>query len=178
MLLNCGIGEDSWESPLDSKEIQPVHPKRNQSWIFFGRTDAEAETPIIWPPDVKNWLIWKDPDAGKDWRWEEKGMTENEMIGWHHWLNKWVWVNSESWWWTVRQGVLQSMESQRVGHGWATELNWTVHKVLLLAMSEWVKVAQLCPILCNPMEFSRPEYWSGVPLPSPTMLSSQDTNND
>ena len=75
------------ESPLDSKEFQPVHPKGNQSWIFIGRTDAEAETPILWPPDAKNWLIWKDPDAGKDWRQEEKGMTEDEMIEWHHWLN-------------------------------------------------------------------------------------------
>ena len=74
-------------SPLDSKEIQPVHAKGDQSWVFIGRTDAEAETPVLWPPDVKNWLIWKDPDAGKDWRQEEKGMTENEMIGWHHWLN-------------------------------------------------------------------------------------------
>ena len=73
--------------PLDSKEIQRVHPKGNQSWIFFGRTDAEAETPILWPPDVKNWLIWEDPDAGKDWRLEEKGMTEDEMVGWYHWLN-------------------------------------------------------------------------------------------
>ena len=79
--------EKTLESPLDSKEIQPVHPKGNQSWIFIGRTDAEAETPILWPPDMKNWLIWKDPDAGKDWRWEEKGMTEDEMVGWHHRLN-------------------------------------------------------------------------------------------
>ena len=75
------------ESPLDCKEIQPVHPKGNQSSIFIGRTDAEAETPVLWPPDVKNWLIGKDPDAGKDWRQEEKGMTEDEMVGWHHWLN-------------------------------------------------------------------------------------------
>ena len=74
-------------SPLDCKDIQPVHPKGNQSWIFFGRTDAEAETPILWPPDVKNWLICKDPDAGKDWGWEEEGMTEDEMIAWHHWLD-------------------------------------------------------------------------------------------
>ena len=79
--------EKTLESPLDCKEIQPVHPKGNQSWIFIGRTDVEAETPILWTPDVKNWLIWKDPDAGKDWRQEEKGMTENEMVGWHHWLN-------------------------------------------------------------------------------------------
>ena len=74
-------------SPLDFKEIQPVHPKGDQSWVYFGRTDAEAETPIPWPPDEKNWLIGKDPDAGKDWRQEEKGTTEDEMVGWHHWLN-------------------------------------------------------------------------------------------
>ena len=79
--------EKALESPLDYKEIHPVNPKGNQSWIFTGRMDAEAETPIVWPPDVKNWLIGKDPDAGKDWRWEEKGTTEDEMIGWHHWLN-------------------------------------------------------------------------------------------
>ena len=79
--------EKTLESPLDSKKIQPVHPKGNLSWIFFGRTDAEAETPILWPPDAKNWLIGKDPDAGRDWRQEKKGMTEDEMIGWHHWLN-------------------------------------------------------------------------------------------
>ena len=79
--------EKTLESPLDYKEIQPVHPKGNQSWIFIGRTDAEAETPILWPPDMKNWLIWKDTDAGKDWRWEKKGMTENKMVGWHHQLN-------------------------------------------------------------------------------------------
>ena len=79
--------EKSLESPLDCKEIKPVYPKGNQSWIFIGRTDAEAETLKLWPLDMKNWLLRKDPDAGKDWRWEEKGITENEMIGWHHWLN-------------------------------------------------------------------------------------------
>ena len=78
--------EKTLESPLDCKEIQPVHHKGNQSWVFIGRTDAEAETPILWPPDVKSWLIWKDPDADKDWRQEEKGMTEDEMVGWHHWF--------------------------------------------------------------------------------------------
>ena len=75
------------ESPLDGKEIQEVHPKGNQSWISIGRTDGEADTPILWPPDAKNLLIWKNPDAGKDWRQEEKGMIEDEMVGWHHWLN-------------------------------------------------------------------------------------------
>ena len=79
--------EKTLESPLDFKEIQPVHPKGNQSWVFTGKTDVEAETPILWPPDVKNWLIWKDPDAGKDCRQEEKGMTEDEMAGWHHRLD-------------------------------------------------------------------------------------------
>ena len=75
------------DSPLDSQEIQPVNPKGNQSWIFIGRTDAEAETLILWPHDAKNWLFRKDPDAGKNWRHEEKGMTEDEMVGWHHWLD-------------------------------------------------------------------------------------------
>ena len=113
--------EKTLESPLDCKEIQPVHSKGNQSWIFFERTDAEAETPILWPPDVKNWLIWKDPDAGKDWRWEEK-----DDRGWNDWMASltqwtWVWVHSGSWWWTEKPGVLQSMGSQRIGHDWVTE---------------------------------------------------------
>ena len=85
MLLNCGFGK-TLESPLGCREIQPVHPKGDQSWVFIGRTDAEA--PILWPPDVKSWVIGKDPDGGKDWRQEEKGMTENEMVGWYHWLNR------------------------------------------------------------------------------------------
>ena len=85
MLLNCGVREDSWES-LDCK-IKPVNPKGNQSLVFIGGTDAEAETPILWPPDAKSWLIWKDPDAGKDWGQEQKGTTEGEMVGWHHWIN-------------------------------------------------------------------------------------------
>ena len=80
--------EKTLEGPLDCKEIQPVHAKGDQSWIFIGRTNADAETPIFWPPDVKNWLTWKDPDAGKDWRQEEKGTTEDEMAGWHHLLNR------------------------------------------------------------------------------------------
>ena len=116
--------EKTLKSPLDSKEIQPVHPKGNQSWMFIGRTDVEAETPILWPPDAKSWLIWKDPDAGKDLRWEEKGTAEKD--GWMasptQWA--WVWVISGSWWWTRRPAMLQSMGSQRVGHDWATGLNW------------------------------------------------------
>ena len=108
--------EKTLESLLDCKEIQPVHPKGNQSWIFIGRTDAEAETPILWPPDAKNWLIRKDSDAEKDLSQEEKGTTDDEMVGWHHWLNGRVWVNSGRWRWTERPGMLQSMGLQRVRH--------------------------------------------------------------
>jgi len=79
--------EKTLGSPLDYKEIQPVHPKGDQSWVFIGRTDIEAETPVLWPPDVKSWLIGKDPDGGKDWGQEKKGTTEDEMVGWHHQLN-------------------------------------------------------------------------------------------
>ena len=119
--------EKTLESPLDCKEIQPVHPKGNQSWIFIGRTDVEAETPIVWPPDVKNWLIGKDPDAEKDWRWEER-----DDRGWDGWMASltqwtWVWVNSGIWRWTGRSGMLQSMGSRRVGHNWVTEqTDWMV----------------------------------------------------
>ena len=87
MLLNKVL-EKTLDSSLDCKEIKPINPKGNQSWIVIGRTDAEAETPILWPPDAKNWLIWEDPDAGKGWRQEEKGMAEDEMIGWHHRFNR------------------------------------------------------------------------------------------
>ena len=82
--------EKSFESPFNSKEIKPVNLKENQSWMFIGRTDAEAETPILWPPDAKNWLIGKDPDVRKDWRQEEKGMTEDETVEWHHQLHEFV----------------------------------------------------------------------------------------
>ena len=80
--------EETLESPLDCKKIQPIHPKGNQSWMFIGRTESEAGTPRLWPPDAKKWRIWKDPDTGKDWRWEEKGMTEDEMVGRHHQLHE------------------------------------------------------------------------------------------
>jgi len=118
--------EKPLEIPLDCKEIQPVHPKGDQSWIFIGKTDAEAETPILWPPDAKSWFIGKDPDAEKDWRLEEKGTTwDEDEDGWMalptQWT--WVWVNSVSWWWTGRPDVLRSMRSQRVVQDWATELN-------------------------------------------------------
>ena len=113
--------EKTLESPLDCKEIQLVHPKGNQFWIFIGRNDAEAEAP-------KNWLIGKDPDAGKDWRQEEKGISEDEMVGWHHTPSltrrTWVWASLGSLWWTGKPGVLQSMGLQRVRQDWANEMNW------------------------------------------------------
>ena len=106
------------------KEVQAAHPKGAQSWVFIGRTDVEPETPIFWPPDVKSWLIWKDPDAGKDWRQEEKEKTENEMIGWHHWLN------GHEFGWTPRvgdgQGGLACCDSWGRKESDTTEqLNWT-----------------------------------------------------
>ena len=115
--------EKTLESPLNCKEIQPVHPKRDQSWVFIGRTDAEVETPILWPSDVKSWLIWKDPDAGKDWE-QEKVMTEDEMVGWHHQLN------GHGFWWTPgvgdRQGGLACCGSWGHRESDMTEqLNWT-----------------------------------------------------
>ena len=110
------------ESPLDCKEIKSVKPERNQSWIFIGRTDAEA--PILWPPEVKNWLTGKDPDAGKDWRQEEKGTTEDEMVGWHHRLNGYEFEQALG----VGDGqgslVCCSPWGHRVGLNWVTELNW------------------------------------------------------
>ena len=135
--------EKTLESLLACKEIQPVYPKGDQSWIFIERTDAEAETPIFWPPDAKNWLIGKDPDAGKDWRQKEKGMASPTW-----WT--WAWVSSRSWWWTGKPGMLQSMGSQRVGHDWATELNWMCApmQILLCYMADnylWEKIAAWSP---------------------------------
>ena len=115
--------EKTLESPLDCQEIQPVHPKGDQSWVFTGRTDVEAETSILWPPHAKSWL--KRP-----WCWERlKAGGEGDDRGWDGWMASptqwtWVWVNSRRWWWTGRTGVLRFMGSQRVGHNWATELNW------------------------------------------------------
>ena len=108
-------------SPLDCKEIQPIHSKGDQSWVLFGRTNAKAETPVLWPPHAKSWLIGKESDAGRDWGQEEKGNDR----GWDGWmasptLRTWVWVNSGNWWWTGRPGVLQFMGSQRVRHNCGT----------------------------------------------------------
>ena len=126
--------EETLESPLDCKEIQPVHPKENQPWIFFGRTDVEAETAILWPPDVKNLRIWKDPDVGKHWRREP---AEGDNRGWDGWMPSltrwtWIWVNSGSWQWTGRPGALQSM-------GWQSQTwlsDWS--ELTELVISRWV----------------------------------------
>ena len=120
--------EKTFESPLDCKEIQPVHPKRDQSWVFIGRTGVEAETPILWPADLKSWLIGKDPDAGKDWGQVEKGMTEDEMVGWHHRLN------GHEFGWTLGigdgQGGLACYSSWGHKESDTTEcLNWTELKL-------------------------------------------------
>ena len=130
--------EKTLESPLDCKEIQPVHPKGDQSWVFIGRTDDKAETPVLWPPHMNSWLIGKESDVGRDWGQEEKGTLEDEMAGWHvptRWT--WVWVNSRSWWWTGKPGVLRFMGSPRVRHDWATELNWEVETFEYLSLSHF-----------------------------------------
>ena len=114
--------EKTLESHLDYKEIKPVSSKGNQPWIYTGRTDAEIEAPILWPTDAKSRLIGKDPDVRKYRRQEKKGMTEDEMVGWHYQLNwTWIWASSGRWWCTGKPGMLQSMTLQWVGHGWVTE---------------------------------------------------------
>ena len=112
--------------PTICKEIQPVHSEGDQPWDFFGRNDAKAETPVLWPPHVKSWFIGKDSDAERDWGQEQEGNDR----GWDGWMASltwwtWVWVNSGRWWWTGRPGVLRFMGLQRVGHDWVTEPNWT-----------------------------------------------------
>ena len=144
--------EKTLESPLDSKEIWSVHSKGNQSWIFIGRTDAEAETPILWPPD-EDWLTGKDSDAGKDWRWEEKGMTEDEMVGEHHWLYGHEFEQAPG----VGDGqgslVCCSPWGRRVGHEWATELNWTPSPCHLWYCPQGIPLPELCWILNSNFSF-------------------------
>ena len=124
MLLNCGVGEDSWES-LGFQGDPTSHSKGDQSWVFIGKTDAKAETPVVWPPHAKSWLIGKDSDAGRDWG-QEKGTTEDEMAGWHHWLDgcEFEWTPGvDDWQWGL---ACCNSWGRRVGHNWATKLNWTL----------------------------------------------------
>ena len=118
--------EKTLESPLDCKEIQPAHSKGDQSWVFFGRTDAEVETLVLWPPHEKNWLIGKDPDAGRDWGKEEKGTTEDEMVGWHHWLNGRGLAMDREAWHAVIHGVAKSRT-------WLS--NWTELKCTYIVLN-------------------------------------------
>ena len=135
MLLNYGVGEDNLESPLDCKEIQPVHPEEDKSWVFIGRTDAEAETPVLWPLHAKSWL------TGRPWCWEGLGVGgDGDNRGWDGWMasptrSTWIWVNSGSKWWTGRPGMLRFMGLQRVGHDWVTELNWNTIIVIIFTTS-------------------------------------------
>ena len=133
--------EKTLESPLDIKEIKPVSPKGNQPWILIGRTDSEAEAPVVWPSDSMSRLIWKDPDAGKDWRQEEKGMA-----GWDGWMASptqwtWVWANSGSWWWTGKPGVLQSMRPRRARRNLTTERQqWKKCKAAWMSASSFIGI--------------------------------------
>ena len=150
------VSEKTLERPLDCKEIKPVHLKGNQSWIFIGKTDVEAETPILWPPDGKNQLIRKDPDAGKGWM-QEKGTTD----GWMAFLSQWTWVWASSrWWWrTGKPGLLQSVGSQRVGHDWVTFTHSAFFMVQLshpymttgktTALTIWTFVSEVMSLLFN-----------------------------
>ena len=161
--------EKNLESPLDCKKIQAVNPKGYQSWIFIGRTDAEAETPILWSPYMKNWLLGKDPDTGKDWRREEKGTTEDEMVGWHHWFGGHEFDEAPGA--GDGQGSLACCSPCSLTH---QESDTTEH---------WTEIAPLPPCVLScvwlfatpwtipreaplSMEFSRQEYWSGLPFPT------------
>ena len=136
--------EKTLESPLDSKEIQPVHPNGSQSWMFIGRTNAEAETPTLWPPDVKSWLMWKDPDAERDWRREEKETTEYETVGWHHRLNgyEFEWTSGVG----DGQGGLTCCSPWGLKEtDWATELNWTRSTHEWVCHSGWANLIMPLP---------------------------------
>ena len=141
MLSNYGV-EKTLESPLDCREIKPVNPKGDQSWVFIGRTDAEAETPVLWPPHAKSWLIGKDPDAGKDWRQEESGEGNGTPLQYFAWKIPWM----------EKPGGLQSMGSLRVGHDWATSLS-------LFTIMHWRRKWQPTPVFLPGESQGRGAWW-------------------
>ena len=158
------------ESPLDFMEIQQVHPKGNQSWIFTGRTDAEAETPIFWPLDLKNWLTGKDPDAGKDWRQEEKGMTVDEMVGWHHWLNGHEFEQALGVTEKQRSLACFSPWGYRVRHNWGPELtdsDGCIFHFLLCLLLLFFTQLFVRPLQTTILPFCISFYWGWFWSPPP-----------
>ena len=160
--------EKTLESPLDCKEVQPVHPKGDQSWVSTGRTDVEAEIPVLWPPDANSWLIWKDPVVGKDWGQEEKGTTEDEMVGWHHWLNE------HGFGWTPGVGDGQGglvccgswvTKSQTWLSDW-TELNWIVIEILQRTFTGFSGFYPLTYIVFSSLDSLDKDYWDHCPSSS------------
>ena len=169
--------EKTLQSPLDFKEIQPVHPKGNQSWIFIGRTDAEA--PILWPPDEKNWFTGKDPDAEKDWRQEEKRTTEDKMVGWHHWLDGHEFEQAlevsdgQGSLATPVHGVTKSWTQLSVQLSFKSCFIEFHRKWWMEVVTPWIVAVQAPPL----MEFFRQEYWSGLTFPTPGDLSNPGIKN-
>ena len=153
--------EKTLESPLDSKEIQPVHPKGDQFWVFIGRTDVEAEAPVLWPPDAKSWLIGKDPDSGKDWGQEERGMTEDEMVGWYHWLDR------HGFGWTLGVGDGQG--------GLVCCGSWGFKELDMTERLNWTELWKLLPLLIsmnwdsNYQALSLSNFWCCGILFSPSL---------
>ena len=168
--IDAVVLEKTLESPLDCKEIQPVHPKGDQSWVFIGITDIEAETPVLWPPDAKSWLIWKDPDAGKDWGQEEKGTTEDEMVGWHHWLD------GHGFGWTPRVGDGQGglaycsswdrKEADTIGWlNWTELSNWCLCFSIVFYLEVWLQWLYSCLLyICK----------KSTPCPNTAMYTAEE----
>ena len=154
------VFEKTLESHLDCKEIQPVHPKGNQSWVFIGMIDAEAEAPILWPPNVKNWFMGKDADARTDWRQEEKGTTKDEMVGWYHRCT-WVWASSRCWWWEAWCATVHGVAKSQTWLSDYTELN----RLALINAYMYFCVTTVCMDICAHTLHTKAGYlkpWSSL----------------